>query len=638
MPGDKSVYTNLESVLPGITEGLELHYATNADEYEQIIDVQHFNWVSKVVYRTVDPLSTSSHGFDYAGLGCFPIGMHVTQSDFDMVLRSQVRLVKLNLLQKVERSVLKETAEKIRNLLSNNSLPPNDIGIVRTLVVALDAEPEPEKPESLEVYIALDTGFQTSEGSRFWGVYDGDEETTRIYITRTAKDLAGTILHTYLSSHRCPRGRCFEAEYALTKSLGQITETNSIPERLIQDLDSLTPAELLSFVQGLAISGDYSGMLSDVRQSCEFRLIQVSTSNQLRKANAEDLHRGQITVEDLIAQRIQWYKQNKIAQLPRQKSVLKFFNTVDDVIESNLRLKLTKQTNSLIHALDTVIKPGKIDVRADLLALAIFVSFRRYACHELYLDVTDRCPIFNDQPDQAAIFAELFGLGSRCHAFFDVTPNVFGKILFERYRTTYSQEEPPLEADDGTSFATSYFSANPDLDREGITDPVNNLASKLRNTSYIGVFAVPALIDILLLTVTGRGLFLSGYMKPFAQEMATYALILTLILSGAVSSWIGMGGSYYLWARVYPTMNMFMLIRMSGGIVLISLFAFGGFVVFGAVRGVRHGISDGLWSAAFFSFYLFALSFYLFVLAILSNLQFPESPLPSVLPDLLKLI
>jgi len=559
--------------------------------------------------------------------------MHVTQSDFDTTLRSQTRLLKLNLLQKVDRAELKTIGLRIQMLLDSTdtcSLSPNDISIIRSLVEALTTETSPEKPEAIEVYLSLDTGFRTEVDGKLWGVYDGDGDCTRLFITRTAKDLAGTILHTYLSSHRCVRGRCFEAELALAKCHGEINEDNLLPPRQIQDLDMLTPAEMLSFLQALAISADYTGLLGDIRQCCEYRLIQISTATQLRNSNSAKILRGEISAEELITERIQWYKQNKVARLPSLKSVVHFFNSVHQVIGTSLRYKRKEHINSLVQGLENVIKPGKIDVRADLFALAVFCSFRRLAVEEIYLDVTDRCPLFNDQPDQAAIFAELFGLGSRCQAFFDVSPNVLGKILYEKYRTTYANNQPPLEADDGTTLATSYVSANPDLDREGITDPKKNLMSKLQHTSYIGVFAVPALIDILLLTLTGRGLYLSGFMEPYAQEMATNALIVSLILCGAVSSWIGMGGSYYLWARVYPTMNIFMITRMIGGIVLVSILAFIGFVTFGAVRGVQKGAGEGMLSAAFFAFYLFALTFYFFILAVLSNMQFPGTPLPSV--------
>jgi hypothetical protein len=175
------------------------------------------------------------------------------------------------------------------------------------------------------------------------------------------------------------------------------------------------------------------------------------------------------------------------------------------------------------------------------------------------------------------------------------------------------------------------------MDRDGLTSENKNFASKLRSTSYIGVFAIPALIDILLLTTTGRGLYLSAHMGDVPQEMATYALILALIISGGVSAWIGCGGSYYLFARVYPTMNMFMVTRMIGGIVLVSIMAICGFIAVVVSQALQVGVGRGFLAAAIFILYLFVLTSYLFVLAVLSNLQFPGSPLPSVIPLLCNL-
>jgi len=598
-----------------------------APQVEQILDIQHFNWLTKVVYRTVDPLSTSTHGMDYSGLGCFPIGMHVTQHDFDTVLDSQTRLVNLKLLQKVDATELKEIGERIQILTtqtswSNSSEEPE---IVNNLVERLTAQQDHEESQ-LAVYIGLDTGFRSADlKSQFWGVFDGDNN---LFIARKAKDLGSTILHSFMSSKLCSRSRCFEAEVALAKSLGH---KDKLPERMTQDLDMLSPEEMLRFLQGLAISGNTEYLPRIIRECCEERLVDVSTTTQLRKQCTLSYLRGEISAMDLISQRLLWYRQQKVPRIPQQDVAVSVFTAVDKAVNKILRNRSRSQSKDLLECLAKVILPGKIDVRADLLALSTFCAFRRLAFEEIYLDVTDRNPIFNDQPDQAAIFAELFGLGSRTEQYLDFSPQAFGKVLYDKYRDTYRLNQPPLEADNGSCLATTYTSANPDIDRDGITDEKHDWIKKLRNTSYIGVFAIPALIDILLLTTTGRGIYLSAYMGDIAQEMATYALLIALILSGGVSSWVGMGGSYYLWARVYPTMNLFMITRMIGGLTLVSILGAIGFVVSSIAYGVRETAGQGLIAAAIFVLYLFVLTCYLFTLAVLANLQFPGSPLPSVL-------
>lgn len=557
--------------------------------------------------------------------------MHVEKSEFDTLVLSQTRLLKLNLLHKVELEELKKMGQKIRRLIDSPTTgwfgSPNDLVIIQELVDALSDE---SQTPAVEVYIALDSGFRNLDyTSQFWGVYDIDDDAMRIFITRNAKDLAGTVLHTYMSSRCCARLNCFEAEDALAKALGDINDLTPLPARMLQDIELLTPLEMLTFLQSVAIAGNYNGLVWRIRKRCEYELIDVSASAQLKYLNTVSYLRGDITAEDLITERIQWYRQNQIAQLPRVEEAIELFNTVDKAINNFLKYNIRDHAAAFIATLETIMKPGKIDVRADILGLSIFCNFRRYAYDELYLDATDRCPLFNPQPDQMAVFAEMWGLGSHCEAYFDVTPKALGRILYHRYRTYYNKHQPPFEADSRTQLASSYMSAGTDIDREGVTDFKKGWKSKLKNTSYLGIFAVPALIDILLLTTTGRGLYLSAFMSSVEQQMSTYALVIALLLCGAVSSCIGTGGSFYLYAMVYPTMNMFMVTRLVAGVVLVSIAAVITSVVFLTLQ-MYH-------AAAIFFLYLMVFTIYLFTLAVLSTMQFPGSPLPSVyLPGLLQ--
>lgn len=620
------MYNALEPIVPGISEASRLYDTKYSNDDTEMGNTQHFDWVSKVVFRSVDPLSTSSRGLDYCGLGCFPIGLHASQSDFDTVLRSQTRLLKLGLLKPVPKDELLSIGEGLQKLAdSDGGLIRNwsvhERSIVHELATSLTADDE-EKEQTVEVYIGLDTGFRSEGQYQFWGVFDGDNDVTRLYISRNAKDLGGTILHTYLSSKRFQRSKCFEAEYALADSLAAISDSNPLPGRMLQDVEMLTPTEILVFLQAVAISGSSDFLLSKIRQQCEYELIDVSSSSQLKSLNTISYLRGEITVADLVAKRIQWYRQNKIHQLPRLESAIELFNTVDKVIDNLLRNSLKDQANIFLATLQKVLQPGKIDVRADIFALAVFCSFRRYAFEEVYLEATDRCPVFNDQPDQTVVFAELWQLGSHCEAYLDVTPKALGRILFDKYREYYDNHQPPLEADDPANYATAYPSAKTDIDREGITDLDKGWTTKFKGTAYLGVFAIPALVDILLLTSIGRGLYLSAYMSEIEQQMSTDSLVIALVLCGAVSSWIGAGGSYYLYAMVYPTMNMFMLTRFIGGLVFATIAAMASLLVIGLLKGIYAGL--------IFAVYLILLSTYLFLLGLMAILQFTGSPLPSV--------
>ena len=486
------------------------------------------------------------------------------------------------------------------------------------------------KPSAIDVYLGLHTGFRTLDhNSQFWGIFDTEIDHLRtqgkvtMFISRDSKDLAGTILHTYLSCKGVVRTKCFEAEYALAEFLGQINDLFPLPARMLQDLELLSPVEALSLLQGLAISGSENAFLRKIKQRCEYELIDVSSSAQLKKLNTIAYLRGDITPEVLVAKRIQWYRQKKIAKLPRLERAVELFKTVDRAIDNFLKYRLKDQANAFVDLLETIIQPGKVDVRADLLALSIFCAMRRFAYEEIYLEACDRCPLFNHYPDQMAVFAEMFGLGSHCEAYLDVTPKALGKVLWDRYRAHYNIHQPSFEADSRTTLATSYASTGNDIDRQGITEGQKGIVFKLRNVSYLGVFAVPALIDILLLTTIGRGLFISASMTQLEQQMSTSAFVLALILSGAVTASIGWGGSYYLNAMVYPTMNIFMVTRWTGGFVLVSMIAVVGLITLGILKGIYAGL--------IFLLYLVAITIYLFTLAFLSVMHFEGSPLPSVI-------
>lgn len=121
----------------------------------------------------------------------------------------------------------------------------------------------------------------------------------------------------------------------------------------------------------------------------------------------------------------------------------------------------------------------------------------------------------------------------------------------------------------------------------------------------------------MLLTTTGHGLYLSAFMTYAEQKYATLALMTSLLLSGAIGTWISIGGTYYLISMAFSAANMFVLTRLIGGLAFTAAAGLVGFVVITAVRGVQAG--------AIFFFYLFGLTSYLSILAVLSTYQVPGS-------------
>jgi hypothetical protein len=106
-------------------------------------------------------------------------------------------------------------------------------------------------------------------------------------------------------------------------------------------------------------------------------------------------------------------------------------------------------------------------------------------------------------------------------------------------------------------------------------------------------------------------------MAPLEQKYATLALMTSLLLSGAIGTWISIGGTYYLISMAFSAANMFVLTRLVGGLAFTVAASLIGFIVISAVEDVKSG--------AIFFFYLIGLTSYLSVLAVLSTYQIPGS-------------
>lgn len=106
-------------------------------------------------------------------------------------------------------------------------------------------------------------------------------------------------------------------------------------------------------------------------------------------------------------------------------------------------------------------------------------------------------------------------------------------------------------------------------------------------------------------------------MEKEQRYYATLALMCSLLLSGAIGTWISIGGTYYLISMAFSAANMFVLTRLVGGLAFTLAGCLLGFIVISAVAGPGLG--------AVFVFYLFGLTTYLTVLAVLSTYQVPGS-------------
>jgi hypothetical protein len=551
---------------------------------------------------------------------------HTTTWDVFLSDFLQERLREMQLLDEIKPSQLSEIGASLTRLC--NVIGSRESKFISDWLAAMQelaqqlCSRSTTNSNPIRAHIGLNSGFQIQNGQKFWAVYRVDEESIlNIYISRDVQDIEGMILHTFLSSRGCPRHECFQAEIAFSDWKKTLDESSGLPPRILQDISLLSPAELLKFLQALSLSpatGDLP-TIHKFHDACKRQLLDSTDFLQMKELTTVGYLSGRVSAQELIACRIEWYDHSGCQALDERQSLAIFLQIdlwVNEALKNRQLLQLQEVTNNLFEGLLN----HEIDARIDLVALSIFCAMRRHAFDEAYMEVSDRNPLFNDQSDQAAAFAELFATGARCEAYFDLTPSAFGKLLSDRYRNYHHRagHEPPLYSDSQPNTPSAYAAAKIDVDSQSGKSKM----SGTQRFTFLSVFAIPALLDILLLTTTEKGLYLSGSMSHNEQHFATLALMISLLISGAVGTWITCGGSYYLISMAFSAMNTFVVTRLIGGLAFTLAVAIVGLAIVGGLSGFIAGLV--------FCLYLFALTSYLCLLASLANFSYPGSAFESV--------
>ncbi|ORY18988.1 putative glycosyl transferase [Clohesyomyces aquaticus] len=622
---DDSIYDSLESFIPGLRAKLRLipPEEKNRRHSDESL-VSRLEWKSHInSHMWINPLSVSAEGEDFTGLGCFHLGLQVTAREFDDILRMQRHLKDLDLLQRMSQTHLRQISSQLQALQDAHS--PGAVSpmfqAVKDLLDLL-ATTSDDGESLIQVYVGLHSGFQTSSGIQFWGLYDIDPSSGVLYIYLSSKsqDRTGTLLHTFLSSRGFSRTECFtaEAELAMSEQHSGLSDTWMLPTRLVHDLQSLTPAETLLFLKRLTLFGGKADfdLLARIRACCNHQLLDVPTLNQLRALASNGYLRGEILEEDLVMARLAWLDERECWR-PKTMAAVSVFKDVQVRLLGVLMGGETELLGKLSVAIQVIVQKGQIDGGADIFALAVFSAFRKLALDEVYLEVLDRNPYPNHTTIQAGCFAENFALGSRCDSFFDMTPMCLARIISDRYRAYYMKHQPPPREEGFTELPTAYAAMQVDLDPQNGEE---ELPSYYQFT-FFGIFAVPALLDVMLLTTIGRGLYLTTFMSSTEKTIATTALMLALLLCGGFGTWISSGGCYYFYANAFPAMNMFVLTRFTAGLAVGLVFGVGGMIGVIVVKGILSGLV--------FLFYFVMLTTYLLTLSVLSIYQLPGSRFQS---------
>lgn len=578
-----------------------------------------------------DPISVSPSGTAYDEIGCFPVGNDVSLDDFQEIVFSQRNLRKLELLDAVTPADLRKYGSALSEFITTSNAFfetmttsfPTVQQTIADLAQALKLSSE-DGSGGIRVFLGLHAGFQRSLEKQFWAVYHcHDSGFLDMYISKDVFDLMGTILHTFLSSRGFTRRQCFAVEVAFARWHLPLISPHNLPPRVLQDIELMSPEDFLLLLQRISLISDpsFDIFLSGLRSAILEKLIDGPSWSQLKYVNTVGYLGGDVSIEDLLESRLQWHCQSKRRHPDLHTAVL-MFTEIQAKVTNTLRSRSRDDLQTIVDSLGNLLHSPDFDATSDIFALSIYCVMRAVALEEVYIEVTDRNPLFNDQTDQAAAFAELFALGSRCEAYFDVSPSQFGELLSRRYRSYYSPpgHQPPIFEETRAALSSAYAEAQIDVD-------LNYKPTKMpsyKQFTFLSVFAIPALVDILMLTMTGHGMYLSsaGYMTYEEQHSATTALMISLLLSGAIGTWITCCGTYYLASMAFSAMNYFVITRLLGGFAFTLIVGLVGFISFACTTSAYAGI--------IFFLYLVVLTTYLCLLAALANYQFMGTAFLSV--------
>ncbi|RDI83168.1 hypothetical protein Vi05172_g6780 [Venturia inaequalis] len=618
----------VQAVVPGIHELLEpmsLPADLERIRTERPVSIDSPAWVSLAPIR-FDFSPTTSGVDDLSSLGCMPLRASVTSFQYGAVLTTLKELRDLKMLRMLEEVDLPKIRNKIQALRERSKNPE----LLSRLVKGLTSG-------EICIYKGLDSAFRVpDEAAHLWGL-SSKSRTLDIFVSQKAPSEIGVILHTYLAHYGVPRLDRYEEELNLEVVLDDGSSPD-IPANIRLELAQSTTSELLSLLQQLRVADIQTPIFDAIRDLCSRSLIEDTSRDSWNGDCAKGFLDGSLAIEDVLQRRLEDFARRGAERLPDLDNLCLLYTTVDELVARALFSADRETLDCLLSSLATTydLSVGKschVDINADLFATIFFCVLRQAAFEDVYIEATDRCPFFLTQPDQAAVFSELWVLGSQCEIYFGLKPRALGRIIYDNYRA-FLRLYPPVDIWNGKQEFTAYsftqiseLSLVEEADAAAVTK-----SSRLRRaqkaltetaTSFgaLSIFCVPAIVDVCLLTTTGRGFFTTAFMRSEDLTAANYALIASLLITAWITGWVGSSGSMYLYSWAFDNANIFFVQRLSGGLVVTLIVGACGFIAFSAEISVRAG---AVWAA-----YLFILSTYLNLLGVMATMHFSGSPLTS---------
>lgn len=580
----------------------------------------------------------SADGVAFSHFGCFSLVAEPSAEDYVAVVETQCHLKELQMLHAVKGTQTHRLLEELRRLAGRGECGD----LIQDLVEGLESQ-------QVCIFRGLDTGFRVPEGDGyFWGVTKARDEQTKlaidIFVSQAAPNEATTVLHTWLAHHGVHRSVRIGLESRLEKANG-LGDGSGLPLSIRSALEKATDAERLQLLQQMRVSQLNHRFKEPIVALCRSILIDKSSRYSWNQLHARGILDGSMTPEGMFRARLEYFARCGATELPCVESLVALYELVERTIHDALFTGDREPLNAFTDALVKAYNPGPasststgyVDVNADLFALTFFSILRKAAFEEVYVESTDRCPIFLACPDQAAVFSELWVLGSQCEIFLGLLPSDLGEIIYKRYKD-FLGDRPPVASDrKNNEIMTMYSSSEAPLPpkdtKSGEKDGGPNARVsttheviaqwKKRFTEFgaMSIFCLPAIVDVVLLTFVGRGMFMTAYMNPDHLQAAGYALLISLLLTAGITGWVGSTGSYYLAHYAYDNMTYFHVQRLSGGFILTIVVGICGLVGF----TVQYSVAVGFVFVAF----LVVITTYLNLLGVMATMHQRGSPITS---------
>lgn len=635
----------IESVIPGVANCLvdnDLPEELARLQYEvpQLVSAPDY----MAAYREADFWTQGTDGAMLSERGCFPLGSEPHAGHYDAIVTEQAQLRELGMLYSVQNAEEQAILSQLRSLAGD----PNADILLHELIHGLSTR-------SIRIHKGLHSGFRAPDANAaFWGVCAPRSERAApsanpvfdIFISQSAPNDAAVVLHTWLAHHGRSRVTRLIHEVVLENLTGG-GHPSGLPNTVRTALEGSSTAELLLMLQQLRLSGDDTPFGAPIRTFATELLMDGTTKTTWMNMCARRALDGSMSMLEILLLRLEHHARAGATRLPLIADLMKLYHVIDDVMIDSLykgqHKTLKTLAKSLLHVYGREPAPPgsgeRVDVAADLFALIFFTCLRRAAFEDVYLESVDRCPVFLSQPDQAAVFSELWTLGSQCENYFGIVPREIGDIIYHRRQVQLEALGGPKAADrQNNEIMTMYASTDdaPPKDKEAILQMLaeSSVDAKLSlferftvwrmrfaAASAMSIFCAPAIVDVVLLTFVGRGLFMTAYMDPVMVQAAGYALLTALLLTAGVTGWVGSAGSHYLPHYAYDNIILFHVQRLSGGFVLAVIIS-----VFGCIG---FAVSLSVASGFVFAAYLIGISTYLNLLGIMSTMHQHGSPLPS---------